>query len=213
MKSALAPKELAIFRKLSSPIKIQNFIDSFPINYEKAGETYMSPREVLKIKKMHCFEGALLAAAALWLNGEKPLLLDLKTVNEDVDHVVTLYQRNGYWGAISKTNHAVLRFRDPIYKTIRELAASYFHEYFEDKKGLKTLRSYSRPFDLSRFGMDWITADTHTTNSLYPLVEAIDNSRHYPLFPAKNLKLLRPADHMEKKAGSLIEWKRNDKRT
>jgi len=212
LKKNLSSKELAVLRRLSTPIKIQDFLDSLPINYEKRGETYMSPREVIREKKAHCFEGALLAAAALWLHGEKPLLLDLKTVDSDVDHVVALYRKNGYWGAISKTNHAVLRFRDPVYKTIRELAASYFHEYFEDKKGLKTLRSYSRPFDLRRIGSDWIAADT-AAHSLYPLVVAIDESRHFPLFPKRNIKFLRKAGKLEMKAGKLIEWKRSSRFT
>ena len=117
----LSKKELVVFKKLNTPIKIQNFLDKIPMNWEKRGETYMSPRRALRAQNMHCLEGAVFAATALWLQGEKPLLLDLKA-NGDDDHVVALYKRNGYWGAISKTNHAALRFRDPVYKTIRELA-------------------------------------------------------------------------------------------
>src|SRR3989338_6552129 len=124
----LSKKELAIFKKLNTPIKIQDFLDKIPMNWEKKGETYFSPRRALEARKMHCLEGAIFAATALWLQGEKPLLLDLKAKGDD-DHVVALYRRNGYWGAISKTNHAALRFRDPVFKTLRELAVSYFHEY------------------------------------------------------------------------------------
>ena len=105
----------------------------------------MSPRRVLATRTAHCFEGALLAATVLWMQGEIPLLLDLATNAQDIDHVVALYKCNGYWGAISKTNHAVLRFRDPVYKTIRELALSYFHEYYLEATGEKTLISYSLP--------------------------------------------------------------------
>ena len=126
----------------------------------------MSPRRALREGKMHCFEGALLAATALWLRGEGPLLLDLKT-KDDFDHVVALYKKNDRWGAISKTNHATLRFRDPVYRTVRELAVSYFHEYFDNKSGKKTLRSYSRPLDLRTFGTNWITTEKdlyHTKN-------------------------------------------------
>lgn len=209
-----APKELSLLRRLSTPIKIQDFLDTLPINYEKNGETYMSPAETLKAQKAHCFEGALLAAAALSLHGERPLLLDLKTTNEDVDHVVALYTRNGYWGAISKTNHTSLRFRDPIYKTIRELALSYFHEYFENARGRKTMISYSAPFDLDAAsklinGENWMT----TAQNLYPLVLAIDKSAHFPIVPKKNRKLIRPADRMERKAGTLTEWKKSNRRT
>ena len=148
-KELLTPAEQAVFKKLDSPNKIQDFLDSLPINFELKGETYMSPRRVLRTKTAHCFEGALVAAAALAYHGKKPLLLDLRTSADDEDHVVTLYRENGYWGAISKTNHPVLRYRDGVYKTPRELVMSYFHEYFMSKNGKKTLREYSNPFDLS----------------------------------------------------------------
>lgn len=200
----LSKKELAIFKKLSTPIAIQNFLDRFPINWEKHGETYMSPRRVLRERKMHCLEGALIAAVALWLQGQKPLLLDLKTKGDD-DHVVALYRVHGRWGAISKTNHATLRFRDPIYKTVRELAVSYFHEYFVNKTGKKTLYSYSKPFNLRQFGTKWITTD----EDLFYIAEAIDTSPHLNIFPKKNARYIRRADAMERTAGRLVEWKKS----
>jgi len=201
--------EIKILKKLSTPIKIQNYLDKIPMNWEKRGETYFSPRRALKEKKMHCLEGALVAAAALWLRGEKPLLLDLKTKG-DVDHVVALYRRNGYWGAISKTNHAALRFRDPVYKTLRELALSYFHEYFRDKDGKKTLVSYSsKPFDLRAHGIEWVT----TEKDLQHIVDAIDNAPHKQIYPKKNRALIRPADVMERRAGKIIEWKKSNPKT
>src|SRR3954471_11918592 len=101
----LTKDELKVLRKLNTPIKIQDFLDTLPINFEKLGDTQMSPRRVLREKKAHCIEGALLAATALWLHGKEPLLLDLKAVPHDDDHVVALYKINGLWGAISKTNH------------------------------------------------------------------------------------------------------------
>lgn len=206
----LNKKELVILRKLSTPIKIQNFLDTIPRNGEKMGETYMSPRQVLKRQKAHCFEGALVAALALWLQGERPLLFDLKANKKDEDHVLALYKRNGYWGAISKTNHATLRFRDPIYKTLRELALSYFHEYFENKTGKKTLRRYSsQPFDLSKLGPDWVTAE----EDLVDIINALEDAPHRRLVPKKNARLLRPADKMELKAGRLIEWPPTNPRT
>lgn len=204
----LTARELTTLKKLSSPIKIQDFLDTFPINHEKQGETYMSPRRTLREGKMHCLEGALVAAVALWLRGEPALLMDLKTKGDD-DHVVALYKRNGYWGAISKTNHTSLRFRDPVYKTLRELALSYFHEYFLDSNGKKVLRSFSEPFNLKKLGTQWITAD----EDLFHIAAAIDTSVHHTLVPKKNIRLIRPADGMERKAGKLIEWKKSNART
>lgn len=204
----LTKAELIILKKLSTPIKIQDYLDSLPINWEKNGETYMSIRRVLREKKMHCLEGAFLAGVALWLNGEKPLLMDLKTNGSDDDHVVTLYKRNGYWGAISKTNHATLRFRDPVYKTLRELTLSYFHEYFDNRTGKKVLLSYSKPINLKRFGTKWIT----TEENLFYIMEAIDDSPHLKVYPRKNAKFIRRADKMEQKAGALIEWKKTHPR-
>jgi hypothetical protein len=205
----LSKIELIILKKLSTPIKIQNFLDAMPINWEHKGETYMSVRRILREKKMHCLEGAFLAAAALYLKGEKPLLMDLKTDGSDDDHVVALYKRNNHWGAISKTNHATLRFRDPIYKTLRELAVSYFHEYFNNHTGKKVLVSYSKPFNLKKFGTKWIIAN----EDLFDIMEAIDDSKHLKIFPKKNAKFIRRADKMEKKAGRLIEWKKINPRT
>lgn len=207
----LSKSELTVLKKLSTPIKIQNFLDKIPMNWEKRGETYFSPRQALRARKMHCLEGALLAAAALWLRGEKPLLLDLKTNDKnDFDHVVALYRRNGYWGAISKTNHTALRFRDPVYKTLRELALSYFHEYFKNSDGKKTLESYSsQPFDLRKHGIEWVTAK----EDLDHIAAAVDRAPHKRIYPQKNRRFIRRADKMERRAGRIIEWKRVDKRT
>ena len=204
----LSKSELKIFKKLNTPIKIQDFLDKMPMNWEKRGETYMSPRRALQAHKMHCFEGAIFAAAALWLQGEKPLLLDLKAKGDD-DHVVALYKCNGYWGAISKTNHSVLRFRDPVFKTLRELAVSYFHEYARHD-GKKVLESYSaQPFDLRKLGDKWVTA----TKDLHAVAEAVDFARHIKICPKKNRRFIRPADKMEHRAGDLIEWKKSNPRT
>jgi hypothetical protein len=204
----LTKQELKIFKKLNTPIKIQDFLDKIPMNWEKRGDTYMSPRRALRARKMHCLEGAIFAAAALWLQGEKPLLLDLKAKGDD-DHVVALYKRNGYWGAISKTNHSVLRFRDPVFKTLREIALSYFHEYARDD-GKKVLESYSaRPFDLRKLGHKWVTA----TENLHAVIEAVDFARHIKICLKKNRRFIRPADKMERRAGDLIEWRKANPRT
>ncbi len=205
----LTKKELVIFKKLSTPIKIQNFLDTLAFNGEKKGETHMSPRRVLREKKAHCIEGALCAAAALWINGEEPLLMDLTSARGDDDHVVALYKKNGYWGAISKTNHASLRFRDPIYKTLRELALSYFHEWFMNDSGKKMLRSYSKPLNMKTLGTEWITSE----KELWHLDKILDALPHSELVPKGNEKYVRAADHMELRAGRIIEWKKSNPRT
>jgi hypothetical protein len=147
-------------------------------------------------------EGALLAAAALAYHGQKPLLMDFQTKMVDEDHVIALFRQNGYWGAISKTNHAILRYRDPIYRTPRELAVSYFNEYFIES-GEKTLLKYSAPFDLSGIPPEkWITAG----EELYFLIEKLDKSRHFPLVPEKNRRLIRKAAKVERDSLLHAEW-------
>lgn len=193
------PTSSAIYKKLrglKTPEQIQDFINKIPFNFEKRGETYRSVEESLKVGTAHCFEGALIACAALYLNRHKPLLLDLRTTNKDADHVVALFKRGNHWGAISKTNHAVLRYREPIYKSVRELAMSYFHEYFLDN-GIKTLRKFSKPFDLSETKIDWL----YSKKDLFNLVDALDQSPHENVLP-KGHKL-RKADKVEIRAGKV----------
>jgi hypothetical protein len=200
-------EEIKIFERLNTPKKIQDYINKIPVNFENGGETYLSPREVLKRKLAHCAEGAIFAAVVLWYHGQKPLLLDLKSASNDTDHVVALFQVDGYWGAISKTNHAVLRYREPVYANLGELAMSYFHEYFKDN-GQKTLRSYSKPFDLSKIkDKSWMT----TGENLFQIIYDLDDSLHYEIVNKKQISNLRKADWIEITAGKLVEVK-NKKR-
>ena len=149
----------------------------------------------------------MIAAAALWVHGEPPLLLDLKATR-DYDHVVTLFKRNGCWGAISKTNHPILRWRDPVYRSLRELAMSYFHEYC-NKRHQKTLRSYSAAFDLRRLDTKtWVTQK----KSCWDLGWALDAARHYPLITKRQAKSLRLRDPREREAYSLTLHKSPRKR-
>jgi hypothetical protein len=205
----LTKAEEKLLGKLSSPIKIQNYLDRLPINHEKQGETHMSPRLVIREKKAHCFEGALLAAAALWYHGEKPLLMDLVSHPQDDDHVITLYKKNGYWGAISKTNHPGLRFRDPVYKTTRELAVSYFHEWFFYADGIKSLVSYSKPLNLKTLGTSWITDE----DGLWHFDKHLNRLPHFRIYPAQNKRHIRPASKIERKAAATEEWLESDPRT
>jgi len=204
-----SPAERALIAPLTTPAKIQDFLDHLAINHEKRGETCMSPRRVLEERKAHCLEGALLAASILWNNGERPLLMELHSTDADDDHAVALYKRGGLWGAISKTNHATLRFRDPVYRTTRELALSYFHEYFVNATGEKVLRSYTRPFSLKQFGTTWIT----TSDDVWDIAYALQDRPQIPLVPKANEPHLRAADRLERRAGSIIEWPRRHPRT
>ncbi|MDD5133245.1 MAG: hypothetical protein PHD81_02005 [Candidatus Nanoarchaeia archaeon] len=201
----LNKKELKILKKLDTPKKIQDFLNKIEINFEEQGETCMSPRMVLKTKKAHCIEGAILAALALRLQGEKPLLVDLKTTKEDYEHVLAVFQKHGKWGAITKTNHAVLRYREPVYRDIKELVMSYFHEYFMDN-GKKTLRSFSNPVDLSVFDdKNWAT----DKEDLWYIHDYLDSVKHYSILDKKQEANLRKADKIEIKAGKLVEFRKD----
>ena len=148
-------------------------------------------------------EGALFAATALWFHGQKPLLLDITSVEHDLDHVVALFQKNKRWGAISKTNHAVLRYREPVYRDVRELAMSFFHEYFTND-GKKTMRSFSKPFNLQRFGYNWITSE----KDLWDIADALDASPHLSILTKNMINGLRRADPAETEAGKITQYKR-----
>lgn len=151
----LTPAELRRMRALKTPYLIQKYLEDAP--YHHAG-TAWSPRLVLRENTAHCLEGAIFAAAALRVNGFKPLLWDLEAVR-DTDHVLAIYQYDGHWGSIAKSNFAGLRFREPVYRSLRELAMSYFDNYY-NLLGERTLRAFSRPVDLSRFDrLNWMTTE------------------------------------------------------
>lgn len=200
----LTKHELNTLKQLNSPRKIQDFLELMPNNFEPEGDTCLSPRQVLAERRAHCIEGAMLAALALRVHGHPPLLLDLTASPKDFDHVIAPFRQHGHWGAISKTNHAVLRYREPVYKTIRELVLSYFHEY-TDKHGKKTLRSFSDPVDLSRFDKQgWMTSG----EEVWYVAEHLVEIKHYPLLSRAQIATLRPADPIEIVAGEIIHWKK-----
>lgn len=152
-------KELAILKRLSNPEKIQYFLD-YEISYNKEidGESCRSPRRVLRDRLAHCAEGAFFAAAALRVNGHRPLIVDLEAVRDD-DHLLAVFKDRGHWGSIAKSNYAGLRYREPIYRTIRELVISYYEHYY-NPRGEKTLRAFSRPVNLKRFdSINWMTTE------------------------------------------------------
>ena len=192
--------EFRVLRPLDTPRAVQDFINTIGINHERNGDTCTSPLVTLRRNRAHCMEGALVAALALWMHGQPPLILDLRTTHDDFDHLVTLFRRGRHWGGITKTTHAVLRYREPIYRDLRELAVSFFHEYFLDT-GKKTLRQYSDPFDLRDWKGDWIAAE----EDLWDLEKAIDRSRHHDLLTRSQIAGLRRADPIEIRAGKLRE--------
>ena len=150
--------ERAVFRRLTTPAKIQQFLDDLAYNKEVGGVTCRSPRMVLRDRTAHCMEGALMGAAALRMIGDPPLLLDFEAVRDD-DHVIALFRRHGHWGALAKSNYSGLRYREPVYRTLRELAMSYFEHYYNLRRE-KSLRTYSRPVNLKRFDRrHWMTSE------------------------------------------------------
>ncbi len=199
----IAKNELKILKKINTPKKIQDFIEKIKINFERESETCFSPMSVLEKKVCHCVEAAILAALALRVNGWPPLVLDLTANQKDFDHVIAIFQQYGKWGAISKSNHAVLRYREPIYRSPRELVMSYFHEYFDDQ-GRKNLRSFSLPVNLSRFDKQgWMI----TKKELDYIVEYLADVKHFPILNRKQISNLRKADEIEIKAGKIVKWK------
>ncbi len=192
-----------VYKKLTTPSKIQDFINDIPANFEASGETNMSPLKVLEKHTAHCMEGAMLAASILRYHGNLPLIMDLRAKRPDDDHIVALFKVGSSIGAISKTNHAVLRYREPIYHNLRELALSYFHEYFDNATGKKNLREYSVAVNLSNFDkLNWET----TNDNLWEIVEAVDSVRHYNIISKQQERLLRKAEIIEIQSGKITEW-------
>ena len=204
---AFSKKEISLFKKLNTPTKVQGFLNQIPFNFENEKgykrETLRSPLFTLRHNSAHCFEGALLGAYVLSQHGFKPYIIYLKSARKDFDHVIVPFKVRGYWGALSKTNHVVLRYREPIYKNSRELVMSYFHEYFLDN-GEKTLRQYSALLNLNSFEKNWATL----SGDLWGIDNALDKLKHYEIVPKHYMKKLRNADWIEIQAGKMVEYKK-----
>ncbi len=203
MQALLSPAERKLLQKLSTPKKIQDYLDTLKVNFEVDGETLMSPRRVMRTGRAHCIEAALLAAAALAYHGRPPYLMDFQTREYDEDHVVAIFKENNLWGALSKTNHAMLRWRDGVYSSPRELAMSYFHEYTMSD-GRKTMLAYSKPFDMRQYPPErWLTVE----EDLEWVAEDLDTAPHFPAAPKNILRTLRPTAQIERKILLLVEEK------
>ena len=190
------PREAAFLRRLTPEWRIQQFLDD--IDYDVTGTACRSPRRVLRERSAQCLDGALFGAAALRVHGHRPLVMDLEADRDD-DHVVAVFQRHGHWGAIARSNYSGLRFREPVFRTLRELALSYFEVYFNLRRE-KTLRRYSVPVDLSRFdGRRWMTSEDDQWDIGAHLVHV----RHFRLLTAAMERDLGPVDRRLFEAGKL----------
>jgi hypothetical protein len=192
-----ATPEFHALNRLNNPDKIQRFLDhEIGYNKEPAGPTCRSPLNVLRSGVAHCMEGALLAAAALSFHGHSPLLVDLEAVRDD-DHVLAVFRSGGCWGAVAKSNYAGLRFREPVYRTLRELVMSYFEHYY-NLRGEKTLRAYSRPVNLNRFnGSVWMTS----LEDVWYIPEHLAAIPHIPVLSAGQERSLSRMDDRLFRAG------------
>ena len=182
------PGEIQALRALKTPRGIQRALDAMP--YHVAG-TAWSPRRVLRERTAHCLEGAVFAAAALRVLGHPPLLLDLEAV-QDSDHVIAVFRHRGHWGAIAKSNFSGLRYREPVYRSVRELAMSYFDGYI-NLRGERTLRAASRPVNLARFDQTrpgWMTAP----GDLWWIAEHLVGVPHAPLLTRAMIGALSRVD-------------------
>jgi hypothetical protein len=193
------PEERAVFRRLNTPERIQRFLDAELVyNKEPDGPSCRSPRRVLRDRTAHCMEGALFGAGALRMLGHPPLLVDLEAVRHD-DHVLAVFRLRDRWGAVAKSNYSGLRFREPVYRTVRELVMSYFEHYYNLQKE-KTLRRYSRPVNLSRFdAIGWMTAE----EDVWPIPDHLCDVAHSSILPPNAIRALSLVDDRLFAAGLL----------
>ncbi len=191
-------REYEILSRLNTPVKIQDFLDRVKYNLEEDGETLYSPRSVLKHRSANCIEGAIFAAAALRVHGYPPLNIVLNSIRDD-DHVLAVYKQRDHWGALSKSKYSGLSFREPVHRTLRELALSYFEFYF-NYDGEKTLRGYSRPVNLARFDKrNWMTSG----DDLFYISDYLGEIAMTPLFTPAMARGFRDVSPLMKESGEL----------
>jgi hypothetical protein len=191
----LTAAERQVWRGLTTPAKIQAFLDEVPYSGE---ERYRCPLTFMRDGTGHCFDGALFAAAALRRLGHPPLIVDLLPGDDD-DHILALFKLGGHWGAVAKSNFATLRFREPVYRTLRELVMTYFEGYF-NVKGEKTLRGYTRPLDLAAYDrVGWMWSDERLDDIGVKLGEI----KSYRVLTPAQIRALQPVDKRSFEAGTL----------
>jgi hypothetical protein len=193
-RAAFTPREREVLRKLTTPLKVQQFLWEIPYS---ADDWYRSPRSVIRDRKAHCFDGALFAAAALRRIGFPPLLVDMLPNSRDDDHVIALFRIRGHWGSVAKSNFAGLTYREPIHRTVRELVLSYFEQFYNIARE-KTLRAYTVPVSLRPFDrVNWMGSDEH----LQDVADALDRARKTKLLSHAMARRLAPLDERSYRAG------------
>ena len=190
------PRELRTLTSLNTPVKVQRYLDALRYNRERGGPTSRSPRRVLRDRTAQCAEGAFFAAAAFRVHGRRPLIVDLEAERDD-DHLLAVYRDHGHWGAVGKSKFAGLRYRAPVYRTVRELVLSYFEDYY-NYAGERTLRRYSRPTSLARFDrIAWMTSEA----DLWPVIDHFVGLPHVRLVPPRIARALPRKDSRSFEAG------------
>jgi hypothetical protein len=196
IQSLLHKKEMKVFSQLTSPVKIQKFLDSLPYSDE---ERYRCPRGVLLDNKAHCYDGAVFAAAALQMIGFPPLLIEMLPNDRDDDHILAIFRQGKCWGAVAKSNFVGLRYREPVYRSLRELIMSYFESYF-NIAGERTLIGYTAPLNLNRFNkLDWLIHDS----AMDVIGDALNGARKYRIITPTMTRKLTCVDQRSYKAGLL----------
>jgi hypothetical protein len=192
----LTKNELKISGSLNSPFKIQEFLDSIPYSTE---ERYRCPRSVLQDNKAHCYDGAVFAAAVLQMIGYPPLLVEMLPNDRDDDHVLAVFRQGTCWGAVAKSNFVGLRYREPVYRSLREMIMSYFESFF-NIAGERTLLGYTAPLNLNRFNkLDWLIDD----RTMDVIGDALNGVRKYRIMTPAMTRKLTCVDKRSYKAGLL----------
>jgi hypothetical protein len=195
LESELTLSERRTLHKLKTPFDVQNFLDDMPY---PSGTSYHCPLQVIRRQKAHCFDGALLAAALLRMQGHPPLIVYMIADNDD-DHLIAPFKKQGHWGAVAKSNCVGLRFREPIHRTLRELMMSYFEQFFNLHRK-KSLRSYTRPLNLQSFDeQQWMIRNAGVEN----ISDQLDRQHVFRLLTPRMVRDLSPVDLKSYRAGFL----------
>jgi hypothetical protein len=190
----LTSRERKTISKLKDPIRIQEFLDSIPYSTD---DFYRCPLRVLRDRVAHCFDGALYAAAALRLISFPPMIIDMLPNNRDDEHLLAVFKMDDHWGAVGKSNFVGLRYREPVYRSLRELVMSYFEQYYNAERE-KTFRAYTRPLNLTTFDeLNWMTSDEH----LEKVARRLDEIQRVPVLTKAMIARLSLVDKRSYQAG------------
>lgn len=191
--ASLPAADRKAFAALKTPAQIQAFLDDVPYSGD---DRYRCPASVLRDRRAHCYDGALFAAAALRQIGDPPLIINMFAFRDD-EHLIAIYKRNGHWGSVGKSNFVGLRYREPVYRTLRELVMSYFEVYYNMER-LRSLRAYTRPFNLRAFDrIDWM----HDDAAMDTIAAKLDSLKRTPIMTPRMVRGLTLLDKRSFDAG------------